>query len=167
MNTIWGKQMRTTDISLLLDLIDEAYEKKTWHGPNLKGALRGLTSEHALWRPAPGRHNIWEIALHAAYWKYTVRRRLLGEKRGSFPLSGSNWFTRKTGSEAEWKSDLRLLEETHRSMRAAIASLPPSRLSQPSKHSTISNIAVVYGIANHDIYHAGQIQLLKRLERDR
>ncbi len=165
MNNIKEQKMPSTEISLLLNLIDEAYEKKTWHGPNLKGSLRGLTAKQALWRPAEGRHNIWEIAVHAAYWKYTVRRRLLGEKRGSFPLKGSNWFTRDAGTESEWKTDLKLLEETHRSMRKAVASLPSSRLKQRTAHSSINNIAVIYGIANHDVYHAGQIQLLKRMRQ--
>ena len=71
------------EIHLLLQLIDEAYEKRAWQGTNLRGSLRGLTAQEAAWRPAPERHNIWEIVLHAAYWKYIVHRRLLGEKKGS------------------------------------------------------------------------------------
>ena len=80
----------SSEIHLLLRMLDEAYSVKTWHGPNLKGSLRGLTAVTAAWRPGPKRHNIWEVAVHAAYWKYVVRRRLLGEKRGSFELKGSN-----------------------------------------------------------------------------
>lgn len=119
------------EVTLLLRIIDEGYERKTWHGPNLKGSLRGLTAEQAAWRPAPGRHNIWEIAVHAAYWKYAVRRRLIGEKRGSFPIKGSNWFALPEGASAEaWRADLRLLEQTHRSLRAAVAVLR----SQDLKH---------------------------------
>lgn len=79
---------------MLLELLDEAFEKRSWHGPNLRGVLRGVTAEQAAWRAAPGRHNIWELTVHAAYWKYAVRRRLLGEKRGSFALEGSNWIER-------------------------------------------------------------------------
>ncbi|MER3524386.1 MAG: hypothetical protein C4326_10035 [Ignavibacteria bacterium] len=152
----------------LLHMIDEAYEKKTWHGPNLKGSLRGIDARQALWRPAPNRHNIWELTLHAAYWKYIVRRRLLREKRGSFPLEGSNWFAvPDTPNEAQWRAHLRLLDETHRSMREEIASLPIARLSAKTPNSKNTNSAVILGIANHDVYHAGQIQLLKRLMKDR
>ena len=71
---------RANVVRLLLAAIDEAYERKAWHGTNLRGALRGVTARQAAWRPAAGRHNLWEIALHAAYWKYAVRRRLTGEK---------------------------------------------------------------------------------------
>jgi hypothetical protein len=76
---------------LVLALLDEGYGKKTWHGPNLKQAIKGVTAQQAAWRPGPGRHNIWEVTLHAAYWKYAVRRRIEGGKRGSFVLKGSNF----------------------------------------------------------------------------
>ncbi len=75
---------------VVLALLDEAYEKKTWHGPNLKQSIKGVTAKQAAWRPEPRRHNIWEVTLHAAYWKYAVRRRIEGGKRGSFALKGSN-----------------------------------------------------------------------------
>jgi hypothetical protein len=77
--------------ALLLSLLDEAFSKKTWHGPNLRQSLKGVSAKQAAWRPGRGRHNIWEIALHAAYWKYAVRRRLEGGKRGAFVLKGSNF----------------------------------------------------------------------------
>jgi hypothetical protein len=76
---------------LVLALLDEAYEKKTWHGPNLKQSIKGVTAEQAAWRPGPGRHNIWEVTLHAAYWKYAVRRRIEGGKRGSFALKAATF----------------------------------------------------------------------------
>src|SRR5260370_39275180 len=67
---------------LVLSLLNEAYEKRTWHGPNLKQSLRGVTARQAAWRPGRGRHNIWEVAVHAAYWKYAVRRSIEVGKRG-------------------------------------------------------------------------------------
>ncbi|MBI4810692.1 MAG: DinB family protein [Ignavibacteriales bacterium] len=102
------------EIKLLLQTIEEAFHKKSWHGTNLRGSIRGLTAKEAAWRPAKDRHNIWEIVVHCAYWKYAVRRRILGEKRGSFPLKGSNWFKRPDGKPNEelWRQDVALLEET-------------------------------------------------------
>lgn len=148
----------------LLRLIDEGYEVRTWHGPNLRGSLRGLTAAEASKRPGPGRHNAWEVAVHAAYWKYIVRRRILGEKRGSFPIKGSNWFTRPAPG-ADLQADLRLLEEMHRSMRGAIESLAEADLDRTPAGSKVSNEAIISGVAFHDVYHAGQVQLLKRLTR--
>ena len=152
--------------ALLLALIDEAFDHVAWHGTTLLGGLRGLSAAAAAWRPSPRRHNIWEVAVHAAYWKYAVRRRLVGDKRGAFPLEGSNWFRRPAGTVADgaWQEDLRLLVEQHRLLRAAVAGLSARQLTQPI--GSRSSVAyMVRGIAAHDLYHAGQIQLLKRLRR--
>lgn len=151
-------------ISALLRSIDEAFDRRSWHGTNLRGSIRGLGPRQAAWRPGRGRHNAWEIVLHAAYWKYAVRRRLSGEKRGSFPLEGSNWFPSPARpTEAEWKRAVGLLVGEHRRMRAAIAGLASSDLGRVSPGGRESHERVVRGIAAHDLYHAGQIQLLKRL----
>lgn len=141
----------------LLALMDEAYEKKAWHGPNLRGTLRGVTAEEAAWRPGEGRHNIWELTVHAAYWKYAVRRRLTGEKRGSFARKGSNWILRPEAGagEAEWRKDLELLGKEHKFLREVVAAM---------KKFTEKQFHMLRGIAAHDLYHAGQIQILKRLQ---
>ena len=145
-------------LEMVLAVIDEAYERKSWHGTNLRGSLRGLSAEDALWRPAEGRHNVWELAMHAAYWKYAVRRRLRGDKRGSFPLNGSNFFeSPKKPDETAWREALALLDEQHRAMRDAIATLPASAFDDLKKRQLLT------GIAAHDLYHTGQIQLIKRL----
>jgi hypothetical protein len=154
------------EIRTLLRLLDEAYERKAWHGPNLRGSLRGLTARQAAWRPGRGRHNIWEIALHCAYWKYAVRRRLTGEKRGSFAVAGSNWFARPAGhTEKAWRGELKLLEQTHRALRRAVAAFEPARLHRRPTGSRSTPFGQILGVAFHDVYHAGQIQLLKRLYR--
>lgn len=151
-------------IRILLALIAQAYDTKAWHGTNLRGSLRGLSARQAAWRPSPNRHNIWEIVVHCAYWKYIVRRRILGEKKGSFPLKGSNWFRRNAGhSEQEWRNDVALLQSAHKSMCDAIALLNPGDLLLKPRGSNVDNLAIIMGIASHDLYHAGQIQLLKRL----
>lgn len=54
-------------LAALLAALDRAYDRKSWHGTNLKGSLRAVSVETAVWRPAPGRHNVWEYAVHAAY----------------------------------------------------------------------------------------------------
>jgi uncharacterized damage-inducible protein DinB len=150
----------------LLFLLDSAFDRVSWHGTNLRGSIRGVTPKQAAWRPASHRHNIWELVVHAAYWKYVAWRRLTGSKRGSFPLQGSNWMVRPQQMTAKaWKDDIELLAETHRTLREAAASLRPADLARKPKGSKVSNLALVTGIAAHDLYHAGQIQLLKKLMR--
>src|SRR5512140_3595893 len=87
-----------------LALIDEAFDRKAWHGTTLRGSLRRVTATQAAWRPAEARHNIWELTVHAAYWKYAVTRKLTGARRGSFPVKGSNWLQAPAKpTEAGWR----------------------------------------------------------------
>jgi hypothetical protein len=147
-------------------MVDEGFDKSSWHGTTLLGSLRGMSLTTASWRPAPNRHNIWEIVVHAAYWKYAVRRRLTDDKRGSFPLKGSNWFARPDQSpdRRQWRDEVGLLVGEHRALRDAVARLSLRDLAKPiGGRRTIAHL--VRGIAAHDLYHAGQIQLIKRLRR--
>lgn len=150
-------------VALLLAGLDEAFDRPSWHGPNLRAALRGLTAGAAARRPAPGAHNAWELALHAAYWKHVARRRLTGDRRTPFPLSGSNFFPRpdeRGMAEAAWRADVELLVERHRLLRDAVAALQARDLDGPAG---ARRLRLVRGVAAHDLYHAGQIQLLRRL----
>ena len=153
------------DRAILTRFVDEAYDKTAWHGPNLKGSIRRVKVDQAVWRARPGRRNIAEIVVHCAYWKYAVRRRIRGDKRGSFPLKGSNWFElpRRLTKE-QWREYVVLLETEHRTLRETIATVPHSRLAgAASKNSGVA--AHVHGVAMHDVYHAGQIQLIKVMHR--
>ena len=149
-------------------LLDEGFNKAAWHGPNLLGSLRGLTLSELIYRPSLDGHNIWELAVHCAYWKSTVRGRLIGPRRHAFPLKGSNFLARGKGfTLAQWKSDLALLKREHADLKAAILGLDVATYGDrvgASKHTVRRTIL---GIAAHDIYHAGQIALLKRMARGR
>ena len=142
-------------MTLLLDVLAQGFDRRSWHGTNLGGSLRGLTVSEVSWRPQTGRHNIWEVAVHCAYWKYTIWRRLTGAKRGSFTIPGSDWFERPAPG-ARWPEDRELLAAWHRRLVAAVRAAP--RGGWPPRQRWL-----VTGIAAHDLYHAGQIQLLKRL----
>jgi uncharacterized damage-inducible protein DinB len=156
------------DLRQLLFLIDTAYDRVSWHGPNLRGSLRGITPAFASWRPGAGRHNIWELIVHAAYWKYVAWRRLTGAKRGSFPLAGSNFIERPVAPTARaLRDDLALLDEMHVMLRTAAAAVRPADLDTGSAQRGVTKRALLTGIAAHDLYHAGQIQLLKRLAKSR
>jgi uncharacterized damage-inducible protein DinB len=147
-------------LAVLLANLDDAYNRRGWHGTNLRGSLRGVSAAEALKRPGKGRHNVWELTAHAAYWKYAVRNRLQRGKRGTFAMKGSNWFASPArADENEWRKLIQLLNEEHHLLRAAIASLSDADLRDAKK------VRMVYGVAAHDAYHTGQIQMVKRLVR--
>ncbi len=161
-----GGAVAHPEIDQLLGLLDEGYNRAAWHGPNLRGSIRGVTAREAATPPRQGRHNIWELVVHAAYWKYAVRRRLVGEQRGSFALACSNWIRRPVDrSEKAWREDVALLEREHQALREAVAAFPAADLGQKVHGSKSVARRLIGGIALHDVYHAGQIQLIKRLIR--
>ena len=155
-----------SEIQQLLTVVDQAYDRKSWHGTNLRCSIRGLTATQAGWRPGRGRHNIHELVIHAAYWKYAVWRRLAGGERGSFPLTGSNWFTRTSADATAWRDDVALLGKVHRRLRAAVAAVPADDLTRTLPSSQMTPFTLITGIAAHDLYHAGQIQLIKALAKE-
>ncbi len=143
---------------------------KLWHGgPTVRGALRGVSAEVAAWKPAPERHSIWDLTLHVAYWNYAVNQRITGGAKGRFPRSPSNFPSPpEEGSEAAWRRDRALLDEWHRRLLATLRGLDPGRLDDPVGKGTYTVAELGTGIVLHDVYHTGQIQMLKRLwaERD-
>ena len=143
---------------------------QAWHGgPTPVGALRGVTHVAARWRPAPGRHSIWELALHAAYWKYAVRRRLLGIAIPRFPRTPANWPHMPVPADAHgWARDRELLAVEHQLLLETVEDFPVALLGKSSGgRKRWSWGDLVIGILMHDAYHAGQIQLMKRLRASR
>lgn len=139
---------------------------QAWHGgPTPGGALRGVSAAQARWIPAPGRHSIWALTLHVAYWKYAVRRRLLRADLPPFPRSPANFpaVPRPAGAKA-WVRDRQLLAVEHQLLLETLQDFPGGLLHRSAggrRRWTWGDL--ILGISMHDAYHAGQIQMLKRL----
>ena len=143
---------------------------KLWHGgASVLGALRGLSPDVAGWKPYPDRHSIWGLALHVAYWNYAVSRRITGEPKGGFARSPSNWPALPEQRSAEtWAADRRLVRETHDRLVTALRDFGSARLDEDAGGEAGTTYAdLITGIVLHNTYHAGQIQMLKRLARSR
>ena len=134
----------------------------------MSGTLRGVDPEQAAWRPAAGRHSIWELVLHLAYWKYAVRRIIDDLPKGGFPRSPSNWPDQPAEpSLADWKKDRTLLKTEHDLLVESIDGFDPRTLDRIADNSkSYRFVDLMFGIVTHDVYHVGQIQILKRLYRD-
>jgi hypothetical protein len=144
--------------------------RRSWHGgPTPAGALRAVTAVEAAWRPTPRRRSIWELTLHIAYWKYTVRRHLESPAGPRFPRSPANFpGLPDRVDEAAWAEDVALLRSEHNRLVAAVSALSGRRLGDvPPGGRRWTYGELVLGIAAHDAYHTGQIQLLKRLWQER
>jgi hypothetical protein len=151
-------------IALLVDVLDRTYRRNGWHGTTLRGAFRGMTPRQALWRPAPGANCAWNLLLHAAYWKYVVRRRIAEEEPDGFRRSPADWPALPRPADARaLRADLRLLDDEHRLLVAAVRRLRPRDLDRRTPKRAFTWAQVIHGVAAHDAHHGGQVQVLKRL----
>ncbi|HXJ31884.1 MAG TPA: DinB family protein [Gemmatimonadales bacterium] len=139
-----------------------------WHGgPTPMLALRGVSAAQARWVPARRRHSIWELALHIAYWDYAVRRRLDPDTPRDFPRSPANWpALPERPDERAWALDRALLAREHAALVRVVRRVQASRWNRRLTGRWTTGETIV-GIAAHEVYHTGQIQLLKRLWRGR
>src|SRR5688572_19095578 len=139
----------------LTRILDEGYDADAWHGPNLKAALAEVTPELAFWRPAADRHNIAEIALHHAWCARAVRGQLSAAPPEPFVMDGEDWFALSDEARLPWQEIRAIVDAEQRHLSSVVAELRDAQ-----------HINLVLGITCHAIYHAGQIQLIKRLHAE-
>jgi uncharacterized damage-inducible protein DinB len=149
-----------TEVERILDQMKRAFEGEAWHGPSLLETLADVTAQQAAARPIPGAHSIWELALHIAAWKAAVRRRLQGDRAEL--SSEQDWPPITETSEAAWSALKKSLERTHQDLLAAIKDLGEANLDQPILPGMPSRYVTLHGVIQHELYHCGQIALLKR-----
>lgn len=149
------------DAGLFVRILQEGYGPGAWHGNDLKAAIADVTSKAAFQRPAAGRHNIAEIAVHHAYTVRSVRERITGKSAEPFALKGEDWFELSSESALSWKKIQALVAAQQQQLEDAVADLAAGRVT-PVKDAKPFDL--ILGITCHAIYHAGQIQLIKRLQ---
>jgi hypothetical protein len=142
-------------------ILREGYGEGAWHGPDLKAALADVGPATAFARPAAGRHNIAEIALHHAYCARNVRAKLTGIAADPFVLPGDDWFELADATPLAWPQVLAIVEDEQQRLAQAVAGIAGRQARSPLGES--ERLDVVLGITCHAVYHAGQIQLIKRL----
>jgi len=149
------------DPRVLARILDEGYGPGAWHGSDLKAAVADVPAALAFWRPAPGRHNIAEIVLHHAWCVRGLRAQLSAAPLEPFLREGEDWFEVSEGSSLGWPAIVAALEDQQSRLSAAVADIVAGRAT--SKLGEAERFDLVLGITCHAIYHAGQVQLIKRL----
>lgn len=154
-----------TEIHRIVDQLEREHAGEPWHGTPLRAILEDVDHAAAVAHPVPGAHSIWELVLHITAWKHEVRHRLAGAEAGE-PAEG-DWPAVVKPSAASWKSALEKLDVAHRVLVSAVREFPEQNLPVPTNDHRGLGVAathyeLVMGILQHDVYHAGQIALLKR-----
>jgi uncharacterized damage-inducible protein DinB len=156
-----------SEIDNILDQLQREFDGDPWHGSSLKQILKDITAHEAAQRPLPGGHTIWEIVLHMAGWKGEVTRRLHGHLAGE-PEAG-DWPVPGESSDDGWHHAKENLHRAHTELIAALKGIAPSRLHEPVKDTRnrplgtgMTIYQTIYGVIQHDVYHSGQIAMLKK-----
>jgi uncharacterized damage-inducible protein DinB len=144
--------------------LKRAQEGQAWHGPSLRELLDGVTAEQAAAKLIPNAHSIWELVNHIIAWEQIARRRLEGEGVIEIP-DEVNFPPVNDASEATWQATLRSLEASHRSLRESIKKIDDAMLEEIAPGTSYSIYFLLHGVIQHDLYHAGQIALLKKAIR--
>lgn len=158
-----------SEITRLLDQLRQAYNGEPWSGPSLLTTLSGITAAQAVRRPLPAAHSIWEITSHVRAWSDVVRRRL-AENELLQISDAEDWPALPAQpDEAQWQAVLAALQVAHEALLATAVAIPDARLDQPigrtfdrSQGAGSTAYVTLHGIAQHYLYHAGQIALLRK-----
>ncbi len=151
-----------TEIERILDQLKRAYEGDAWHGPSVREALAGVTAAQAHARPLANAHSIWELTQHIAVWEDVGRRRLDGDRAAIEISSPEDWPPADDISETAWEQSKAALDRGHEALREAVSRIPEERLDEPILEGMSSVYVTVHGVIQHDLYHAGQIAMLKK-----
>lgn len=151
---------KNVDAKLFGRIVEEGYGPGAWHGPDLKAALADVSAELAFWRLGAGRHNIAEIVLHHAFCARSVRGQLSGESLKPFVLEGEDWFELNEKGRLSWVQVQEVLTDELQQLTNAVGK---NGVRGNSKLSDAERFDLVLGITCHAVYHAGQIQLIKKL----
>jgi uncharacterized damage-inducible protein DinB len=154
-----------SECSRLADQIRRAFDGEAWHGDSLLEILAGVDAKTAAARPIANAHSIWELVLHIAAWDNITIRRAAGE--AVEPSDEENFPPVKDASDAAWARTLDMIKTTHADLVKTVAAFPDSRLADPvpGKPESYYNYFYLFsGIVQHELYHAGQIALLKKAQ---
>ena len=146
----------------IADQLRRAFDGEAWHGDSLFEILEGVTAAQAAARPIAGAHSIWELVLHIAAWDGIVLRRLGGV---AAEMPDAENFPEVTDTrDSAWRAALAKVRQAHEALVTAVAALPDSRLREivPGKPAHYDFYYMLHGVVQHELYHAGQIALLKK-----
>jgi len=142
--------------------LKRAYQGEAWHGPSLRELLEGVNAEQAAARPIPSAHGIWELVNHIIAWEQIAKQRLEGDPMKN-PSDEMNFPPVTDTSETAWEATLQTLAASNQALRDAIKKIDDAKLDEAVSEASYSIYALLHGVIQHDLYHAGQIALLKKV----
>ena len=149
------------EMERIVDQLQRAFDGRAWHGPPLMALLSDVDAEQVTARPLKERHTIWELVLHINAWRNKVRRVLGGEEMESLPEE-EDWPPVDDTSKRAWADAVDELKRVHNDLLEAVSGFSESRLDETVPGASYSFHNMLHGLVQHDLYHAGQIAILKK-----
>jgi uncharacterized damage-inducible protein DinB len=144
-----------SDIKEIGALVKRVYNGKPWHGPSITDVLNDIDQTKAA-KKIGGSHSIIQLVLHMVAWRTFVTRRLLGDS--AFELTEADNFPETT----DWATAVQKLAKSQHELLKAIDTANDSLLHEKVNNRKYDFYVLLHGIIHHDIYHLGQIQLIKK-----
>ncbi len=141
--------------------LQRTFEGRAFHGPALNEVLVGVDAQTALLIPTGASHSIWQLVLHATFWQDEARRWLAGNYRP--PAELNDWPAVECATEDAWQAALAELRSSNDALCEVAMKLDDARLPERVHQGAPSVYVTLHGIVQHNVYHAGQIALLKKL----
>jgi len=161
------KSSTASEAAQIAEQLQRAFYGSAWHGPSMLELLEDVDAETAAAKPIPNVHSIWELVLHTAVWDRAVRRRIRGQttqpkgKKNFPPVPKSS----SAAKQAAWCKTVSWLTRTHADLISAVSALPEKRLRDRVPGKRYDFAFMVQGVLQHELYHAGQIAILKKAHR--
>jgi len=150
----------TSEAERIADQLRRTFEGSAWHGPALLELLADVNAVTAAAKPLANVHSIWELVLHIEAWDGAGMRRLAGQKYQ--PTGLANFPMPPKPTEAAWRKAVAAAKRTHDALVKTVAALSDERLRDRVPGKRYDFYHMLHGIAQHELYHAGQIALLKK-----
>ena len=154
-------QTRCTEIEHIVDQLERTFEGDAWHGQSMSEILTGITASQAAAHPIPHAHSIWEIVLHSAAWQKAVRERLQGKPIASLP-DDEDWPPADDTSDQAWCKAIELLRAEYELLRDEALKWRDRDLGEITEGQRFTVYQMLHGVIQHNLYHAGQIAILKK-----
>ena len=151
---------QNSEPALIAEQLRRAFDGNAWHGPALLELLEDVSASMAAAKPLPDVHSIWELVLHIAVWDGAALRRLAGEK--CQPKGTANFPLAMKPTEVAWRKAVADAKRTHDRLVKTVAALPESRLRDRVPGKKYDFYFMLHGVVQHELYHAGQIAILKK-----
>ena len=151
-----------TEINRIHHLLQATFNGEPWHGPSVMSILTGISATQASQKPVANVHSIWELVLHMTAWRTFTWEKVRGNAAYDITSAEQDWPMVSTTGEQAWQQALHGLQQSQEHVLDVLKQSGDELLDKIVPGRTYTYYVLLQGIIQHDLYHAGQLVLLKK-----